>query len=503
MDHLTDQQLLQDYARHQSEAAFAELVRRHVDLVYSAALRMVCDSHLAQDVTQNVFIALAKSAPQLTERPVLSGWLHRTAQYLAAKVVRSEVRRRTREQEAVAMNELNETDATWETIAPHLDDALGKLGETDRDALLLRYFERKSAREMAAILGTSEVAAQKRVNRAEDRLRELFTKQRMAIGASGVAALISANAVQSAPVGLASSISTTLAGTAVSSSTLIATTVTALQKGLIVAGLAAIAGIGVYATYKNSALGNEVRSFQQQRTPLQAQLHELQIEYNDATNQLAALPEENASSNDAEMVRLRARVAQLKAIEAQRKNDPIASAAKDWLERVKTLKDYLDKHPEEKIPELKYLADKDWLEAADREYKFQGTNDLDNAVQSLKFSAVNEVGDSVLKAANEYSQANNGKFPDHLSELQPYCDPDIESLLEQQYEIAPSSIVHDTAPNTARNGVTIRYDIPQSALGQWVITRKVRPNPTSTTRFAIYFGGFATWQSLPGTDNSQ
>src|SRR5713101_1567223 len=155
MKSLTDQQLLRGYTRRRSEAAFAELVRRHVDFVYSAALRMVRDAHLAEDVTQGVFVALAQNARQLTNRPVLSGWLHRTTQNLAAKTVRADVRRRTREQEAVAMNELlsAEPDAVWEHIAPHLDSALGELSEADRDALLLRYFQRQSAREMAQTLG--------------------------------------------------------------------------------------------------------------------------------------------------------------------------------------------------------------------------------------------------------------------------------------------------------------------------------------------------------------
>ena len=204
---------------------------------------MVRDAHLAEDVTQAVFVALSKNAVNSRIVPCLSGWLHRTAQNLAANAVRTEVRRRAREQEAVAMNELlaHESDAAWENIAPHLDTALGELSEPDRDALLLRYFERKSAREMAQTLNVSEEAAQKRVNRAVERLREFFSKRNVTIGASGLVVLISTNAVQAAPVGLFATISSaiSLAGIAIQTSTAIAATktiaMTTLQKTLITA----------------------------------------------------------------------------------------------------------------------------------------------------------------------------------------------------------------------------------------------------------------------------
>ena len=142
MNQQTDAQLLRAYAEDRSDAAFTELVRRHVDFTYSAAVRMVRDTHLAEDVTQGVFVALAKSASQLLEHPVLSGWLHRTAQNIAAQTVRTIERRRAREQEAAIMNELlsTESDASWEAIAPHLDAALGELNEADRDALLSALF---------------------------------------------------------------------------------------------------------------------------------------------------------------------------------------------------------------------------------------------------------------------------------------------------------------------------------------------------------------------------
>jgi RNA polymerase sigma factor (sigma-70 family) len=274
---LTDQQLLRDYSGCRSEAAFAELVRRHVDLVYSAALRMVRDSHLAEDVTQGVFVAFAQNARQLTNRPVLSGWLHRTAQNLAANTVRSDVRRRAREQEAAVMNEslAPERDTVWEDIAPYLDAALGELSEPDRDALLLRYFEHKSAREMAQTMGISEDAAQKHISRAVERLREFFAKHGITVGVSGLVVVISTNAVQAAPVGLAVTISGVAlagaAGTGTTQTFLKAMTMTKFQAGLI--GAIAVASVLTPLVIQHQAqvnLREENQSLRQQIAQLQA-----------------------------------------------------------------------------------------------------------------------------------------------------------------------------------------------------------------------------------------
>jgi RNA polymerase sigma factor (sigma-70 family) len=316
----TDSQLLRAYVEHRAEPAFAELVRRHVDFVYSAAKRMVCDSHLAEDVTQGVFVALAKQAVQLADRPVLSGWLHGTAQNIAAQTVRTDVRRRAREQEAVAMNELSESTAHWQQIAPYLDTALGELDESDRDALLLRYFERKSAQEMAQTLGISDEAAQKRVRRAVEKLREFFSKRNVTIGASGLAVVISANAIQAAPLGLAVTISTAtvLAGTAVSTSTIIVATktiaMTTLQKTLITTTLAIVAGAGIYEASQASKLRGQVQMLQQQQSPLADQILQLQHERDGATNQLAALADELArlKKNPSEVLKLRGEVGVLR-----------------------------------------------------------------------------------------------------------------------------------------------------------------------------------------------
>jgi RNA polymerase sigma factor (sigma-70 family) len=250
MNSATDQQLLREYHKTHSEAAFAELVRRYVDLVYSAALRMCRDPHMAEDISQSVFVALAGNARQLLNRPVLAGWLHRTTQNLTANAIRSEVRRRVRE--TIAMKELSvpENDLSWERIAPHLDTALSELNEAERDALLLRYFQQKSARAIAEALGISDEAAQKRVSRAVEKLRDIFGKRGLTIGAAGLAGLISANAVQLAPAGLGMVIGTTVAASAAGAVTTIAThTAITLMKLKFVTAMIGAAAVAVTGTY--------------------------------------------------------------------------------------------------------------------------------------------------------------------------------------------------------------------------------------------------------------
>ena len=334
MDAQTDAQLLRTYAERRSNAAFAELVRRHIDLVHSAARRMVGDAHLAEDVTQATFLALAKNAAQLTERPVLAGWLHRTAQNIAAQTVRTDVRRRAREQEAAAMNELlaASPEADWEQIAPHLDAALGELNEPERDAVMLRYFQHQSARDMAQTLGISDEAAQKRVSRAVDRLREFFAKRGVTVGASGLAVVISANAVQAAPVGLALTISTAaiLTGTTLATSATITATkaiaMTALQKTVVTATIAVLAGAGIYEFRQAALLRDQVQTYQQQQAPLTTQLQELQAERDAATNRLAELLAENlrlkSNARELELLKLRGEVGLLRQQNAELAQHP-------------------------------------------------------------------------------------------------------------------------------------------------------------------------------------
>ena len=483
MNGLSDQQLLRDYTGGRSEAAFAELVRRHVDLVYCAAMRMIRDAHLAEDVTQSVFVALARNARQLTGRSVLSGWLHRTAQNIAAQTVRTDVRRRAREQEAAAMNELlaTEPDTLWEQIAPHLDAALGELSEPDRDALLLRYFERKSACEMAQTLGISDEAAQKRVSRAVERLREFFAKRGVTVGAGGLVVVIAANAVQAAPVGLAVTISTAalLTGAAVSTSTVIAATkaiaMTILQKIIIGATLAAAISTGIYEARQASRSREENQSLQQQQTPLAEQMQQLEHERDDARNRLASLADELArtKSNNIELLKLRGEVARLRGNTPSQSNGPTDDAMKTWLVRVTKLKQRIAATPEAKIPECRFLSEDDYMAAARSALNTEG--DYLRALANLRSTGEFQFITTLLNPAlTQYAQANNGQFPTDIAQLKPYFPSPVEDAILQRWEIAPAN--------------TVRTD----NFGDPIITQKAAVDENFDPRYAVGLKGFAS-----------
>src|ERR1039457_4939205 len=202
-----DMALVREYARGNSEEAFATLVSRHINLVYSVALRQVRDPHLAEEITQAAFIILARKAKSLSPRTILAGWLCRAARYASADALKIQRRRQFHEQEFQMQSTFNESECdAWVQLAPHLDEALNTLAEKEHNAVVLRFFEGKELKEVGAAMGTGEDAARMRVNRSVEKLRRFFTKRGITLSAATIAGAVSSYSVQASPVSLAKSV---------------------------------------------------------------------------------------------------------------------------------------------------------------------------------------------------------------------------------------------------------------------------------------------------------
>lgn len=207
----SSQTLITEYVRTGSDSAFRELVTRYLGLVYGTALRYVRgDTYLAEDVAQMVFIRLARKAPRLLGPVMLGGWLHRVTCHVAATLLRGERRRQSRERQAVAMNTLEDhTEANLACLLPILDQAINQMGQADRTAILLRFYEQCDFGAVGERLGTTEEAARKRVSRALDKLQVLLKRRGLTVSAAALGAVLAQEALAAAPAGLAVSIAST------------------------------------------------------------------------------------------------------------------------------------------------------------------------------------------------------------------------------------------------------------------------------------------------------
>ena len=277
-----DVELLKEYAQARSEDAFAELVRRHLPLVYSAAMRQVGgDQALAKDVAQTVFIALARKAAALSRQPPLAGWLYISTRFAASNAVRQEQRRRVRERKAIDMQEPFGTSApepAWEALSPVLDEAMAQLDVTDRHAVLLRFFECKQLKAVGAALEMTEDAARMRISRALERLRTLLEQRGVVISATALGAALAEEAVGAAPAGLAPAVSAAaVAGAAAGVAALppILRVLTKSKAKAAVIGAIVVAGVVVPLALKRQPQPPQVEVAQQNAalppaTPLMA-----------------------------------------------------------------------------------------------------------------------------------------------------------------------------------------------------------------------------------------
>jgi RNA polymerase sigma factor (sigma-70 family) len=204
-----DNRLIAEFNARRSEEAFAALVRQHVNLVFATALRQVGDAGAAEEITQNVFVALAQAASKLGSHPTIAGWLHQTALNKSREWLRSELRRRRREQVAVNLDLARaEGDSVWSSLVPLLDEALLELREPDRLAVILHFMEGQTFQEVGSALGIGEDTARKRVHRCLGQLTQFFRRRGFAVPALVAGAPLFTLSSHATPAGLAASATT-------------------------------------------------------------------------------------------------------------------------------------------------------------------------------------------------------------------------------------------------------------------------------------------------------
>jgi RNA polymerase sigma factor (sigma-70 family) len=394
-----DSELLRQFARTNSEAAFAELVKRHVNLVYSAALRqMNGDEHLSKDVAQMVFTDLARKAGSLSHHKTLSGWLYTSAHFAATKIVRGENRRRGREEQFMR-EPIHETapETDWEKLRPKLDDAMHELKETDREVILLRYFENQLFVQVGVKLGLNENAARMRVERALEKLRAIFTKRGITT-ATALASVISVNAIQTAPANLAATLTMASIATAGTGTFTLLKIMTATKLKLGISALV-VTGTATALVVQHQAQ----TKLRDENQSLQQQIAQLKTDNANFSNQLANVGDPKKLSYDQfnELLKLRGEVGVLRrqASEAQEQKaaaNQKAQTAEEKLAENLSIQEKFTKHEIATVNDMKELGLAERIYAGDNNNQYatnfeQITNELDATYQKLYSDGVDLV----------------------------------------------------------------------------------------------------------------
>lgn len=452
---MSDHELLLSFARERSQHAFATLVERHLPLVYSAARRQVRSTHLAEDVAQTVFLDLARRAGNLPPGQSLVAWLHVVTRHTAIDLVRAESRRHAREQTAEVGPSAPEA-SLWTDIEPMLDEAVGTLGEPDRTAILLRFFQNKSLREVGAALGTSDDAAQKRVTRALDQLRTFFVRRGVTLTAAGLATNLSAFTIETAPAALGAQIaSAALLPAAAAPAVAVAARTTAFataQNSLLVTTAAALLGVAIYETATLAVQRRELAAAATVHAQQSAALAQLTTARTAATARVQQAREAGASSR-----RLTG------------PTDPeVEAAVAAWMTRLGRLRQLATERAEFALPELAILSDADWFSAA-REAKFDTEEDTRETFRKFHKGARHTLAAALGRALTAYSDAHDGVLPTAPAQLASLLPANLPPALLTRFELLQSGPLAAIAPDEPL--LTERADLTQVRDNRIVISR--------------------------------
>ncbi len=414
---MSDLDLLQLYVRDRDDDAFSALVARHIDLVYSAARRQVRATHLAEEVTQSVFTQVAQRPPILAPDQPFSAWLYVVTRRAAIDIVRSEARRRVRETTAAEITAMQTPSESWSKVEATIDDAMAALNDTERTAIVLRFFENKSLRDVGTALGISEDTAQKRVSRALERLRQILSKRAVAASAASLATEISLHAVQAAPAGLAAAISSSTAAlpfVAVAAAKQLA--MTTAQKILATAAVTIALALALHEGNAAVQLHRQAQDGQQQLDRLADTARQLRLERDAAARQLASLDQGRTAAQ---------------AAPEPGSDAALTQEAAAWSARVNQLKQTLVQHPELGIPELQLLTEADWLLATmNRNFS---SKEITQALLLLRTRAKDSFTKRVSDEARSYF-ATAKTWPTQFDQLAPLLTPPVDPAILARYD---------------------------------------------------------------------
>jgi RNA polymerase sigma factor (sigma-70 family) len=413
-----DSELLLRYARDCDESAFAELVRSHIDLIYSAALRRVGgDAHAASEITQDVFLAMARHAEHLSRHPVLNAWLHTSTRNAAANLRRRDHRRERQKQALQAMHTLDRSDPSpgeWQAIRDTLDAALDELNDTDRQAIILRFFESQSYPDMGARLGLKEETARMRVARALEKLRARLARRGIVSTSAIIGGALASHVIVAAPPGLAATVTAAVTTSAAVVAAPAVGLIPLMSTTKLLATLAAVAAIMGVAALVNH------RSAPQASAPSRPPI---------ASQALTAPGASGDTRKDGPSPMLESAFASSPAAGSREREDAA--------EKIAALRAMLARLPEQSIPELKLATYGDWTIAVDG--SLETPEDFRRALGKIRSAAERRFAQLVHPALRAYLQANGNQFPTDPLQLHPFASPDIDRAMLLRYKLVPST----------------------------------------------------------------